>query len=143
VTEDDLPIFFDHQWDPEANRVAGFPPRDRDAFMAHWTTILGDASVVVRTVVLDGEVAGNVVVFEFEGRREVGYWIGRAFWGKGVATTALRAFLREVKERPLYAGVAARNLASIRVLEKCGFTRSEEADASTDGAVELRFALET
>lgn len=111
--------------------------------MAHWTTILGDASVVVRTVVLDGEVAGNVVVFEFEGRREVGYWIGRAFWGKGVATTALRAFLREVTERPIYAGVAAHNLASIRVLEKRDFTRSEGADTSTDGAVELRFALET
>jgi RimJ/RimL family protein N-acetyltransferase len=127
---------------PRSEPDGGFPPRDRDAFMAHWTTILGDASVVVRTVVLDGEVAGNVV-FEFEGRREVGYWIGRGFWGKGVATTALRAFLREVTERPLYAGVAAHNLASIRVLEKCGFTRSEGADTSTDGAVELRFALET
>ena len=106
VTEDDLPIFFDHQRDPEANRMAAFPPRDRDAFTAHWTTILRDTSVVVRTVLLDGEVAGNVVAFDFEGRREVGYWIGRAFWGKAVATRALRAFLGEVTERPLFAGVA-------------------------------------
>ena len=106
MAEDDLPVFFEHQRDPEANRMAAFPPRDRDAFMAHWTTILRDASVVVRTVLLDGEVAGNVVAFDFEGRREVGYWIGRAFWGKGVATSALRAFLAEVTERPIYAGVA-------------------------------------
>jgi RimJ/RimL family protein N-acetyltransferase len=138
VTEDDLPIFFEHQRDPEANRMAAFPPRDRDAFMAHWTTILRDAKVVVRTVLLDDEVAGNVVVFDYEGRREVGYWIGRAFWGKGVATSALRAFLAEVTERPIYAGVAEANVASIRVLEKCGFTISEAQAGDEDGHVLMR-----
>jgi len=138
VTEDDLPIFFEHQRDPEANRMAAFPPRDRDAFMAHWTTILRDASVVVRTVLLDGEVAGNVVAFDYEGRREVGYWIGRAFWGKGVATSALRAFLAEVRERPIYAGVAEHNVASIRVLEKWGFTISEAPAGDEDGHVLMR-----
>jgi RimJ/RimL family protein N-acetyltransferase len=138
VTEDDLPVFFEHQRDPEANRMAAFPPRDRDAFMAHWTTILRDASVVARTVLLDGEVAGNVVAFDYEGRREVGYWIGRAFWGKGVATGALRAFLAEVTERPIYAGVAEANVASIRVLEKCGFTISEAQAGDEDGHVLMR-----
>jgi RimJ/RimL family protein N-acetyltransferase len=138
VTEDDLPVFFEHQRDPEANRMAAFPPRDRDAFMAHWTTILRDASVVLRTVLLDGEVAGNVVVFDYEGRREVGYWIGRAFWGKGVATSALRAFLAEVTERPIFAGVAEANVASIRVLEKCGFTISEAQAGDEDGHVLMR-----
>ena len=138
VTEDDLPVFFEHQRDPEANRMAAFPPRDRDAFMAHWTTILRDASVVLRTVLLDGEVAGNVVVFDYEGRREVGYWIGRAFWGKGVATSALRAFLAEVTERPIFAGVAEANVASIRVLEKCGFTISEAKAGDEDVHVLMR-----
>ncbi|RPJ12911.1 MAG: N-acetyltransferase [Actinobacteria bacterium] len=138
VGEDDLPVFFEHQRDPEANRMAAFPPRDRDAFMAHWTTILRDASVVVRAVLLDGEVAGNVVAFDYEGRREVGYWIGRAFWGKGVATSALRAFLAEVTERPLYAGVAEANVASIRVLENCGFTISEAQAGDEDGHVLMR-----
>jgi RimJ/RimL family protein N-acetyltransferase len=137
VTEDDLPIFFEHQRDPEANRMAAFPPRDRDAFMAHWTTILRDASGV-RTVLLDGEVAGNVVAFDYEGHREVGYWIDRAFWGKGVATSALRAFLAEVNERPIYAGVAEGNVASIRVLEKCGFTISEASAGDEGGHVLMR-----
>jgi RimJ/RimL family protein N-acetyltransferase len=138
VTEDDLPAFFEHQRDPEASRMAAFPPRDRDAFMAHWTTILRDASVVARTVLLDGEVAGNVVAFDYEGRREVGYWIGRAFWGKGVATGALRAFLAEVTERPIYAGVAEANVASKRVLEKCGFTIWEAQAGDEDGHLLMR-----
>ena len=138
VTEDDLPVFFEHQRDPEANRMAAFPPRDRDVFMAHWATILRDASDFVRTVLLDGEVAGNVVAFDYEGRREVGYWIGRAFWGKGVATRALRSFLAEVTERPIYAGVAEHNVASIRVLEKCGFTISEAQAGDEDGHVLMR-----
>jgi RimJ/RimL family protein N-acetyltransferase len=68
-------------------------------------------------------VAGNVVSFEQDGEREVGYWIGREYWGKGVATEALSQFLDHVEvRRPLYAGVAKHNVASIRVLEKCGFT---------------------
>jgi RimJ/RimL family protein N-acetyltransferase len=67
-------------------------------------------------------VAGNMVCFPREGKREVGYWLGREFWGKGIATQALAALLREVTERPLYARVARSNVASIRVLEKCGFT---------------------
>ncbi len=39
------------------------------------------------------------------GQREVGYWFGRQYWGKGVATRALAAFLDHVAVRPLYAHV--------------------------------------
>jgi RimJ/RimL family protein N-acetyltransferase len=125
VTEDDLPVFYEHQRDPIAYRMAAFSPRERDAFMAHWGSILRDASSVNRTIELDGTVAGYVVLFGFEGRREVGYWVGREFWGRGVATRGLAAFLDEVSERPIYAGVVDTNVASIRVLEKCGFTVAE------------------
>jgi RimJ/RimL family protein N-acetyltransferase len=138
VTEEDLPIFFEHQRDPLAYRMAAFPPRERDAFMTHWGSILRDTSVVVRTIELDGDVAGNVVLFGFEGRREVGYWIGREFWGRGLATRALSAFLHEVEERPIYAGVAETNIASIRVLEKCGFKALETGDEEHAGEVLLR-----
>ena len=138
VTEDDLPTFFEHQRDPVAYRMAAFAPRERDAFMAHWGSILRDASGVHRTIELDGAVAGFVVLFGFEGRREVGYWIGREFWGRGVATRALSAFLHEVEERPIYAGVAETNVASIRVLHKCGFTPVETGDEEHAGEVLLR-----
>ena len=132
VTEGDLPVFFEHQYDPEANRMAAFPARDRSAFMAHWTRILGDDTITKKTVLFDGQVAGNVVSFEQNGQREVGYWIGRRFWGRGVATAALSAFLELVETRPLYARVAKHNVASIRVLEKCGFEISGEDIGPSD-----------
>jgi len=100
--------------------MALFPARDREAFDAHWRRILADPSVTVRTIDYDGAVAGNVGSWEQEGRQLVGYWIGREFWGRGIATSALSQLVAELG-RPLYAWVARSNLGSIRVLEKCGF----------------------
>ena len=136
VREDDLPILFEHQRDPEANAMAAFPARDREAFMQHWAKILSDETLMARAIELDGRVVGNVGSFEFEGHREVGYWIDRASWGRGVATGALAAFLREETRRPLFAGVAPHNAGSIRVLEKNGFERTGETGA--EGHVILR-----
>jgi RimJ/RimL family protein N-acetyltransferase len=122
VVEADVPIFFEHQRDPEATRMAAFPARDREAFTAHWQKILANDEGTKKTILFDGQVAGNILVFERDGKRLVGYWIGREFWGKGVATRALAELLTEETLRPLYAYVATSNLGSIRVLEKCGFT---------------------
>ena len=122
VVEADLPILFEHQRDPEAARMAAFPPRDREAFTAHWQKILANDELTKKTIVFDGQVAGNVVMFDRDGKHLVGYWIGREFWGQGLATRALAELLTEVKERPLHAYVATSNLGSVRVLEKCGFT---------------------
>jgi RimJ/RimL family protein N-acetyltransferase len=121
VQQDDLEDFFEHQLDPEATRMAAFPARGRDAFMAHWAKIQADDANIRQTVVLDGQVAGNVVSWEQDGKRLVGYWIGRRFWGRGVATRALSLLLDQVPVRPLHAEVAVHNVGSIRVLEKCGF----------------------
>ena len=52
---------------------------------------------------------------------EVTYWLGREFWGKGLATQALNRMLQLVVDRPIFARAAADNIGSIRVLEKCGF----------------------
>jgi RimJ/RimL family protein N-acetyltransferase len=121
VERGDLPVFFEHQLDQEASRMANFPSRDRQAFLAHWDKILGDESVVKQTILFEDEVAGNIVSFVYSGEREVGYWIGREYWGRGIATRALAAFLDLDRRRPLYAHVARHNAASIRVLGKCGF----------------------
>ena len=121
VSEADLPVFFAHQTDPDASRMAAFPPREWEAFLAHWTRILADETVLKKTILLDGQAVGNVVSFLQSGDREVGYWVGKEFWGKGIATQALAAFLFLEKTRPLYAHVAKHNLASQRVLEKCAF----------------------
>jgi RimJ/RimL family protein N-acetyltransferase len=122
VLEDDLPILFEHQQDPAANQMAAFTPRDQPSFTAHWTKILADGSVAKQTILFRGQVAGNIVAFDASGKREIGYWIGREYWGKGIATEALRQFLRHETERPLIAVVAKHNTASLRVLEKCGFS---------------------
>ena len=122
VRDSDLPLFFEHQQDAVANQMAAFPARDRDAFTAHWTKILADQTLFIKTIVFEGHVAGNIRSWEQSGERLVGFWIGRKYWGKGVATKALADFLGYVKARPLYAHVAKHNIGSLRVLEKCGFT---------------------
>lgn len=126
VQESDLAIFFEHQHDPLAHQMAAFPARDQDVFTAHWQKIMQDESIILRTVLFEQQVAGNLVSFVIAGEREVGYWLGREFWGKGIATIALRMFLQVVTQRPLYAHVAKHNIASLRVLEKCGFSLQGE-----------------
>ena len=58
---------------------------------------------------------------------EVGYWLGRAYWGRGIATEALRAVTALAWGDPgvarVYAPVFAWNAASMRVLEKAGYAR--------------------
>ncbi|MEV6837481.1 GNAT family N-acetyltransferase [Streptomyces sp. NPDC051133] len=135
VQDSDLPAFFRQMTDPEAVRMAAFGPEnpyDRDSFAVHWRR-LEDCSEVLRTVVADGAVAGSAAVYGTAGEREVTYWIDRAYWGRGVATAALRALLTEVPERPLYARAAADNAGSLRVLEKCGFRESARARGYAGG----------
>ena len=134
VTIEDLPIFFEHQRDPVANEMAAFPARDREAFMEHWTTnVLGDDTAGKWTILLDGEVVGNILSWADLGDTLVGYWIGREHWGKGIATRALTLLLAEVDTRPLHAHVARHNAGSIRVLEKCGFRIVEEQTFEESG----------
>jgi RimJ/RimL family protein N-acetyltransferase len=143
VRDDDLPIFFAHQHDPEASRMAAFTAREWDAFMTHWRgTVLGNERAGKQTIVVDGEVAGNVVSWDQEAERLVGYWIGRDYWGRGIATAALLAYLAYDTTRPLHAHVAAHNLGSIRVLEKCGFHRVGDCSTGADGVAEHLFVLD-
>jgi RimJ/RimL family protein N-acetyltransferase len=141
VDTEDLDVLFHHQCDTVASKMSGFPSRDRASFLAHWDKILRDESVVARTVLADREVAGNIVSFGPAHEREVGYWIGSDFWGRGVASAALSRFLREVTTRPLCAHVVTHNVASIRVLETCGFTVSGGATTAPDGWEEVMLVL--
>lgn len=121
VIESDLPVFYQHQADPDAARLAAFPARDKAAFDAHWAKALADKTAVIKTIVWDGNVAGNIVSWEQSGDRKIGYWIGKNYWGKGIASAALSQFLKHDSVRPLKAHVGKLNVASIRVLQKGGF----------------------
>ncbi|TPQ19987.1 GNAT family N-acetyltransferase [Streptomyces sporangiiformans] len=139
VHDSDLPVFFRQMNDPDSLRMAAFTakdPADRDAFDAHWSRIRSSPDVVLRTVLVDGDVVGSASVYGDPGEREVTYWIDRAYWGRGIATRALKALLAEVPERPLHARAAADNAGSRRVLEKCGFrvTAHDRGFANARGA---------
>jgi RimJ/RimL family protein N-acetyltransferase len=128
VAESDLDVFYAHQADPVASAMAGVPSRDRESFDEHWRRIRADEANVIRTIDVDGDVAGNVLCWPADGRRYVGYWLGREFWGRGLATAALAEYVAEETERPLHALVSTENVGSIRVLEKCGFVEIGPAD---------------
>ena len=124
VTDSDLPTFFDQQRDPAAVHMAAFTmkdPHDRAAFDAHWARIRAAADVLNRTIEIAGRVAGSVSSYIMDGDTEVTYWLGREFWGRGIATMALAEFLKEQTTRPIYARAAKDNIGSLRVLHKCGF----------------------
>ena len=143
VTDADLPIFFEHQRDEDAVRMAASPTRERDAYFAHWRErVLANPDARTRTIVVDDAVAGYVGSWDDDGTRLVAYWIGREYWGRGVATAALRAFLEIDTARPLHAYVAAHNAGSMRVLERCGFRRVGDATMGEDGVAECFYRLD-
>lgn len=87
---------------------------------------MNDPSIKMMTILYLGNVAGYVLSFIMFGEKEVGYWLGKEFWGKGIASQALMEFLQIIDERPLYAHAAKDNAGSIRVLQKCGFAITGE-----------------
>ena len=131
VVNDDLLIFFEYQLDPEANYMAAFTAKDptnQEAFMSHWRRILATETNIVQTILCNGQVAGSVSSYLDEGKPEVTYWLGKDYWGQGIATWALKEFLAHHNQtRPIYARVAKDNHGSRRVLEKCGFTITGES----------------
>jgi RimJ/RimL family protein N-acetyltransferase len=144
VVETDFEALYEQQADPVSIRMAAIDSREREDHDAHWRKSLADPEVLARTIEVDGACAGHVVSFlrDGAGDREVGYWIARSHWGRGVATAALAAFLVEETRRPLIAGVALHNVGSRRVLERCGFTATETVlDAKGDGIDEVRLRL--
>lgn len=141
-----LEVFFRNQQDTEANDLAKVYPRDRDDFDAHWARIMSNPQVVARSILFGGSVVGNINAFYIDDDMYVGYWIDRGYWGKGIATRALAALIHLVDVRPLIARVAVENIGSIRVLERCGFVKTDEFDSAGDdrfvACVEADYRLE-
>jgi RimJ/RimL family protein N-acetyltransferase len=149
LRDEDLPLLFEQWADPVAVHMAAFTApdhMDRDAFARRWSRLRADETVLARVIVVDDNVAGTIGSWGESGEREVTYWIGRSYWGKGIATDALTAFLALDRSRPLHARVASDNVASRRVLEKCGFcviaTERNVAEARSAEIEELVLRLD-
>ena len=140
ILDADLPFLFAIQKDPAANHMADVAPRDAEAFAAHWAKIRSNPKSLARVIRADGERAGLVLSFVRDGVRELGYWIDQLYWGRGIASRAVAAFLPLDPHRPLTARVLKDNAGSIRVVERNGFVRTDEASEDAwhrGGTVEL------
>jgi RimJ/RimL family protein N-acetyltransferase len=101
--------------------------RDAEEWIAF---AMADARKQILAIEVDDAIAGGIAVVPLEGERTgtalFGYWLGRAYWGRGIATEAARMLsdfaLQSGDLRRLEATVFAPNVASAKVLEKCGFT---------------------
>lgn len=140
TVEDDFPILFGFQADPEASAMAAFPSRIWPAFVEHQAKIAADPAATTRTILVDGSIVGSIGSWAAGDERDVGYWIGREYWGRGFATAALRAFLEVDMTRPMWAHAAEHNVGSRRVLEKAGFVQ-ERQELGADGITEGIFVL--
>ena len=98
------------------------PPRCRTVLSQSWTHF---------AIEVHGEATGGIGLelgSDIERRSaEVGYWLGEAFWGKGITTAAVRALtgygFEALNLTRIFAVPFASSSASIRVLEKCGYIR--------------------
>ncbi|SHN09552.1 GNAT family N-acetyltransferase [Chitinophaga sp. CF418] len=122
----DLDFFFIFQLDKDANYLAAFTskdPTDKAAYLQKYTRLLDDQTINMQTIIVDNNIVGSIAKFEMEGEAEITYWIDKKKWGKGVATGALREFLKRENSRPIFGRVAFDNFGSQKVLEKCNFVK--------------------
>jgi len=105
-----------------------YTPADADTWLAH---VRRQRPVTSFAIAVDGEAAGGIGLAPQRDvhRRsaEVGYWLGEAFWNRGIMTAAVREFTTYAFDSfdllRIYAAVFSSNPASMRVLEKAGYTR--------------------
>ncbi len=125
--KDDLNVFFQFQLDEEANYLAAFTakdPNDKTAYIEKYSKHLADPAINMRTIKVNDVIVGSIAKFIMENEAGITYWIDRKFWGQGIATNALKDFLKIEQTRPIYGHVAFDNYGSQKVLEKCGFVKT-------------------
>jgi RimJ/RimL family protein N-acetyltransferase len=126
IRDEDLDIIFDQMRDPVAVRMAAFTaddPDDRAEFDAHMHKLRTRPDINVRAITVGGELVGTIGSFAAGDDTEITYWLDRAWWGRGIATEAVRRHLATVPVRPIKARAASDNAGSLSVLRKVGFRK--------------------
>jgi len=120
-----------------------YPYTRQDA--AQWIATGARANnAVTQAIEYRGEFVGTIGITPQTGWKahsaEIGYWIGEEYWGRGIATAALRAMsetaFSTLGYKRLFAPVLGPNKASMRVLEKCGYSLEGilKREVSKDGS---------
>jgi [ribosomal protein S5]-alanine N-acetyltransferase len=122
----DLEQLFEFQADPLSIRMAAFTPEhpeDKTAYLLKFINLLTHPLIHQQTILMDNKIIGSVAKFMMGEEAHITYGIAREYWGQGLATLALKQFLKLETTRPLFAHTAFDNIASQGVLEKNGFRK--------------------
>lgn len=135
-TETHVRIQYEKIRDPEIWAMIPMTEKTLEqAILDYEKTLLPNASSFGLTVYVDGAYVGDVwcycIDLEEEPNAMIGYCIfEKSLWGKGIARSAVKLFLKEAAARfglkSMGAFAYCSNGASLRVLEKCGFEKKEE-----------------
>lgn len=131
--DDDVEALSRHASNPNVTRFLRdhFPQpytrSDAEAWIRHVRERDPETIFAIATA---GELIGNVGLYPqddvYRLSAELGYWLGEDHWGRGIASGAVKAICEVAFSRSdmvrIYASVFENNVASCRVLEKCGFT---------------------
>lgn len=134
LTEADVPALFGIFGDEEVTRYWGFAvlPDEKATAALLLEIVLGfrERTLFQWGVEAEGRIVGTCTLARFDAdnrRAELGYALGRAYWGKGYMAKALPALLvfafEQLNLHRVFADTDPRNVPSIRVLERLGFRR--------------------
>lgn len=131
--EDDAETLYRWASDPAVGPAAGWKPHVdvEDSRNVIRNVLSADGTFAVTVKALGDEGVGSVGVFpcdsgEAKGEPEIGYWIARPFWGRGLIPEAVRELQRYIFEETAaprcWCAHFEGNEKSRRVIQKCGFT---------------------
>jgi len=137
LEHDDIAAVYALQHDPKGAAMAGVEGEfvAEDVFKENMKALIGkgEEAAFIFAIMAAGEMAGYIVCLQGpSGKWQVSYWLDQRFWGRGIATAAFRQLLERlpanILNQHLYAAVIDSNAASVRLLEKFGFTAFKQRD---------------
>lgn len=134
-TEDDAEDLFFYARDPEIGPSAGWPPhKSANESREIIKTVLSEPLCYAICLKEDGRPIGSIALklrghtdmTDRDDECELGYWVGKPFWGRGIMPEAARELIRcgfeEKGMRAVWCGHYEGNEKSKRVIQKCGFS---------------------
>ena len=132
--DSDAESLFEYARDPEVGPIAGWPPHEsmeesldviHNVFNGNeaYAICLQENDKAIGAIEL--KLNGHTDMTDRDDECELGYWLGKPFWGQGIMTEAVKAVLRhafeDIRMRTVWVGYYEGNTRSKRVQEKCGF----------------------